>query len=154
MSFIYCIYQLFSCLEAKINISDRSNRVSAFDIFFFYVEKPKTYPSAPRIRIFVCRRVLWFYFAHYCPLCLVLLKLLKSPAMEPNDCLPSSVSFLFSALSQHHLLLQIRTAENPLVYPRGLFVLCRCQPRRAGQVMSIEQRTFTQNRWFIVGLKS
>lgn len=35
MSFICCMYQLFSCLEAKINISDRSNRVSAFDIFFF-----------------------------------------------------------------------------------------------------------------------
>lgn len=39
MSFICCMYQLFSCLEAKINISDRSNRFSAFDIFFFFYEE-------------------------------------------------------------------------------------------------------------------
>lgn len=93
MSFICCMYQLFSFLEAKINISDSSNRASAFGIFFFFLRGKKIHLCQ------VCRRVLWFYFAHYCPLCLALLKFPKPPVMKPNDCVfPPGFPFFFFLL--------------------------------------------------------
>lgn len=155
LSVIHCMCHSLSYLEAEIN--NRFNCLSTFGISFFccfFFMKRKINLNH------LCE---WFdllehckYFAHKSPLCTVLLKF---PILqgEPKwlSLLPLA-SFLFPP----YLGIIFSSTDTHGWHPSRMTVqpLCPAPVPAAGsrteQVMSIQQHTFTQHRWFIVELKS